>query len=118
MAANGRAIRNLFLTVLVLLGSACAGNFEDGLEAYKRGDYATALSKFKPLAEQGDAKAQNQSGAMYATGRGVPKDMVQAYMWFSIADVQGFEKSSGQINLIEKAVTSEQIAEAQRRARE
>ena len=30
----------------------------DGAFAYARGDYATALREFKPLAEQGNATAQ------------------------------------------------------------
>ncbi|GBF27594.1 hypothetical protein MnTg02_02648 [bacterium MnTg02] len=35
-----------------------AGPGEDGARAFKRGDYATALRLWRPLAEQGDAYAQ------------------------------------------------------------
>jgi TPR repeat protein len=35
---------------------------------------ATALTEFKPLAEQGDTLAQFAIGYMYAYGQGVPQD--------------------------------------------
>jgi TPR repeat protein len=45
-----------------------------------KGDYATALREWTPLAEQGHAKAQTILGAMYKEGKGVPKDIVYAHM--------------------------------------
>ncbi len=33
-------------------------SFQEGVDAYKRGDYDTALNTFRPLAEQGEAQAQ------------------------------------------------------------
>jgi uncharacterized membrane protein YhaH (DUF805 family) len=42
-----------------------AGDFEDAVEAYKRGDYAVALSKLKLLAEQGLAAAQSKLGVSH-----------------------------------------------------
>ena len=36
--------------------------YEEGWAAYDRGDYATAAKELKPLAEQGDADAQNWLG--------------------------------------------------------
>ena len=53
------------LTIAVLLGSAgmsAGADFQKGLTAYKSGDYATALREWKPLAEQGNADAQNNLG--------------------------------------------------------
>jgi len=50
-----------------------ADQFEDGLAAHERGDYATTLRLLKPLAEQGNASAQVILGLMYAHGRGVPQ---------------------------------------------
>ena len=44
---------------------------------------------FRMAAEQGLADAQFNLGLMYETGRGVPKDYVQAYAWFNIAAAQG-----------------------------
>ena len=51
----------LCLTIAVLLGSVGvseSADFEKGLDAIDRGDFATALRELKPLAGQGNARAQ------------------------------------------------------------
>ena len=40
-------------------------------------------------AEQGNASAQSNLGAMYNNGEGVPQDYVQAFKWVRVADEQG-----------------------------
>lgn len=62
---------------LLFQGQAWAG-LEEGFAAAERGDYASALNEFKPLAEHGDAEAQLELGVMYERGRGVPKDFKEA----------------------------------------
>jgi TPR repeat protein len=64
------AVLSVFLVLAA--GDARAG-FDEGLAAYERGDYATALRELRPLAEQ-DAAAQFLLGLMYDEGRGVPQD--------------------------------------------
>lgn len=61
------------LAVLVALGlcasaTSCWAGFDEGLRAYERGDYTTALREWRLLAEQGDTKAQHNLGVMYAEG--------------------------------------------------
>ncbi len=73
---------------LGLTAPAGAG-FDDGVAAAKRGDYATALSKFRPLAEQGDAKAQWALGVMYERGLGAPQEYAKAVKWYRKAAEQG-----------------------------
>ena len=67
----------LFLTLAVLLGSigvSESGDIEKAVTAYKLGDYETAFSELKPLAEQGYADSQGFLGWMYQNGLGVSKD--------------------------------------------
>jgi uncharacterized protein len=66
-----------------------AAPFDDAFSAYSRGDYETAMRLFRPLAEQGDAAAQNSIGVIYELGRGVPKDYKQAVAWYRQAADQG-----------------------------
>jgi TPR repeat protein len=64
---------NICLTVAVLLGSAGEGwsaDYQKGLNAYNKRDYATVLREWKPLAEQGHARAQYNLGLMYYNGNG------------------------------------------------
>lgn len=62
--------------------------FEKGASAYKRGDYETALAVFRPLAENGDARAQSILALMYSYGEGVPVDDREAARWYRRAAEQ------------------------------
>ncbi len=79
----------LLAVVVVLVAAPACTDYEAGKEAYYRGDYDTALKEWRPLAEQGDAHAQNNLGTMHEEGRGVPQDYVQAHMWANLAASQG-----------------------------
>ena len=72
-------------------------DFQAGIDANNREDYATALREWRPLAEQGDALAQYNLGVLYRKGRGVPQDDVQARQWYAKAAAQGQAKA--QFNL-------------------
>ncbi len=146
---------HLFLVGLVfMLATPVLADFQAGLDAYKRGDYDTAMTEWRPLAEQGDADAQwflgsmyyqgkgvpqddqeavrwyrqaadqgdayaqNTLAYMYEHGRGVPRNYVRAYMWASLAAAQGIEDSAKGLEILEKKMTSDRLAEAQRLARE
>ena len=76
------------LIVTGALGSAWA-DWDDGVAAAQRGDYATALREFRPLAEQGNAEAQFNLGAMYNFGYGVPQDYAEGMKWLRKAAEQG-----------------------------
>jgi TPR repeat protein len=55
---------------------------------------------------------------MYDNGRGVPKDYVMAHMYWNVAAVSGNKDAIKNRGLIEKDMTSSQIAEAQKLARD
>ena len=69
-------------------------------------------------AEQGDSDAQTNLGAMYAFGKGVIKDYVYAHMWGNIASMNGNDKGASVRGHVAEKMTSSQIEEAQRLARE
>ena len=71
------------------IAGAVAGPWEDGMAAYNRGDYVPAIRLFRPLAEQGNAKAQSVLGVMYRRGQGVARNSVRAFLWFSRAAARG-----------------------------
>jgi len=104
--------------VVVLVAAPAWADFKAGKEAYLRGDYATALKEWRPLAEQGDALAQSLLGVMYAEGLGVPQDFVQAHMWFNLAGAGGYEPAPELRAIMAKHLTPAQIDDAQRLARE
>ncbi len=87
----------LLAVVVVLVAAPACTDFEAGEEAYDRGDYATALKEFRPLAERGDARAQFRLGVMYTMGQGVPQDDKEAARWYRLAATQGY--AAAQYNL-------------------
>lgn len=67
-----------------------AGSLQEAATAaINRGDYATALKMLRPLAEQGDATAQNMLGVIYDDGKGVAQDYAEGVKWFRKAAKQG-----------------------------
>ncbi len=87
------------MPVATLAAPAWTG-FDEGLTAYERGDYATALREWLPLAEQGHAGAQNNLGVMYAKGQGVPQDYAEAARWYRKAAEQGHAGAQNNLGLI------------------
>ena len=80
-------------------------------------DQVEAVKWYRKAAEQNLDSAQYELGAGYVNGAGVAKDYVQGYMWWLLAAGQGRYTVTAQINLLEKVMTREQIAEGQRLAR-
>jgi uncharacterized protein len=95
--SNDRLIVLLFpfalvLSIVCLVVPACA-DFQAGMDAYNREDFATALREWRPLAEQGDARAQFSFGLLYENGDGVPRDYTKARQWYEKAAAQGDAKA-------------------------
>ncbi len=99
------------LAGLALIAALCAGfmfgltapawaGWVEALAAYQRGDYAMALREFRPLAEQGDAGAQNQLGFMYSNGHGVPQDYAKALQWWRKAAEHGYTKAQSKLGFM------------------
>ncbi len=93
-------------------------SYQEGCDAFDRGDYETALKEWRPLAERGNEAAQASLGFMYAKGQEVAQNYIQAYMWITLAVAQGNEKAVKGLELLEKSMTLDELAEAQRLARE
>ena len=77
-----------------------------------------AADWFGKAANQGEGHAKGFLGILYAEGKGVIKDAVRAYMWLSLASLDGIDGAAGGRDLIEKEMSSGQIADAERLARE
>ncbi|MDE2773760.1 MAG: tetratricopeptide repeat protein, partial [Gemmatimonadota bacterium] len=109
---------------------------------YSRGEgvprnEAEAIRWYRLAAEQGDALAQTNLGVILtrrwhryqleplegtdlaeAGRRSAERDLVRAFMWFTLSAAQGNEAAQTNMGVIERWLTSAQIAEAQRLSRE
>ena len=82
------------------LTAPAGAEFKEAVAAYKRGDYATALREFRPLAIQGYAEAQYNLGKMYFDGKGLPRDLATAFQWCRKAAEQGHAKAQGLLGVM------------------
>jgi TPR repeat protein len=94
------------------LGSQCA----NGLGVTQ--DQAAAASWYRKAADQGHAGAQERLGFQYTHGLGVTQDYVATHMWFNLAAGRGNRDAQKERDKIAAQMTPEQIAEAQKLARE
>ena len=123
------AFVGLVLSVCLAASLAVAGPLEDGAEAAERGDYATALRLWRSVADQGNPDAQYrvgltydvgavQPGLLYANGRGVEQDNIQAHLWLNLAAAGSEPAARRERELVATKMTRSQLAEADRLARE
>ena len=89
MARVLKAVLISLVLTTAFVAPVIAGPFEDALAADKRGDYSTAAQQYRPLAGEGDARAQHNLGFMYSTGHGVQQDFAEAARWYRKAAEQG-----------------------------
>ena len=140
--ATLRASAAVWLSAAVLAGTAIAGTFE-GVPAPPPprylgshqprpqtgggyiGDHVTTARLLLSLANEGNASAQFVLGNMYFHGEGVRQDYVQAHKWYNLAasryptsDTEHRDEAAKNRDSVARNMTPEQIAEAQKLARE
>jgi uncharacterized protein len=76
------------------------------------------LREWRPLAEQGNADAQNNLSAMYCKGQGVLQNNVYEHIWWNIAASNGAGYAVKNRDIAAKKMITEQVAQAQKLARE
>jgi TPR repeat protein len=102
----------LLAAPLLGIAGAVAGPFEDGMTAYNRGDYMPAIRLFRPLAEQGNARAQHLIGVMYHKGEGVARNSVRAFAWFSLAAAHGDRDAQAKLREVSQTMTPDELSQA------
>ncbi len=81
-----------FLLSIVCFTAPAWGDFQAGIDAFNRKDYATSLREWEALAKQGEANAQYGLGVLHEYGYGVPQDYGQAQQGYEKAAEQGLEE--------------------------
>jgi len=98
------------------IAGAVAGPWEDGMASYNRGDYVPAIRLFRPLAQQGNAKAQSVLGVMYRRGEGVARSSVRAFIWLSRAAARGDARAKVELRDVSQTMTPEELSQAREMA--
>ena len=69
-------------------------------------------------AEGGTPEEQYRAGLLFATGDGVPIDLVTAHKWFNLAAMNGVIEARESRAEISQDMSTDEIASAQKMARE
>jgi TPR repeat protein len=89
------------LAALAVTGTASAApTVRQGVEAWQKHDFTTAVAIWRPLAQQGDADAAFNLGQAYRLGRGVPTDLATAQRWLSQAATAGHTDAQSTLGLL------------------
>ena len=111
--------RSMCLTFLFLLATTPllvqADRLEEGRTAIGTGNYAKAHELLEPLAEAGDAVAQNAMGVLYIQGWGVSADPERAAQYFQRSAEQGNIK--GTMNLADAYRTGKGVKQSCEKAK-
>jgi hypothetical protein len=142
LAKKGHADAQFKLGVMYEVGQSVPQNYEEAFEFYRMSaeqghanaqnslgwmyengfgvpkNCKEAVKWYRLSADQGMDKAQYNLGIMYGKGLGVIQDHVEAHKWFNLVGINGDEDGRKNMEKIEKLMTPEQIAEAQRLAKE
>ena len=77
-----------------------------------KNDYAKALEWDRKAANQGFAIAHSDLGAMYENSQGVPKNLVLAFTYYSIAAIGGYPPAAERRDAVGKQLSKEQREKA------
>jgi cell division septation protein DedD len=86
--------------VCALAAPASGQSVKAGIDAWQKGDYASAISAWRPLAEAGDADAAFNLGQAYRLGRGVQIDLATAQNWLETAARKGHVDAQTTLGLL------------------
>lgn len=95
MLVSGATARlNIALLILVAFSMRPAiASSETAQNIHQRTKTSTAYNNYLPLAERGDRVAQHALGDLYAQGKGVSQNYVEALKWYRKAAEQGYAEA-------------------------
>jgi uncharacterized protein len=101
MKRNTRTILAGGLFAVGTFAFAAAGQLQDGEAAYFKHDYANATRLLRPLADSGNASAQNRLASIYFWGgHGVQQDAARAAQWYRKAADHGNALAQAHLGLM------------------
>jgi TPR repeat protein len=79
-------------------------------------DYIQAMDHFQTAANAKDGPSMLALGQLYAEGKGVPKDLVQAHAWFDLAAANGIAEGATRAAALEANMTPTDVVRAKAQA--
>lgn len=74
-------------------------DYQEGRDAFDRGDFPTAVKEFEILAGQNDPRGQYLA-IMYDLGEGVPQSSEEAAKWYRLSAEQGYADAQNNLGVM------------------
>jgi S1-C subfamily serine protease len=97
---NALRLLRLICLACALSAPVAAAPLDEGVTAFETGNFAVALSRLRPLAEQGNAAAQFYLAIMHQNGSGVRRDLIEAHRLYRQAAEQGHAQAQFNLGLL------------------
>jgi TPR repeat protein len=98
---NSVRLAGALIVAAMLMSQSCRAEpphaLSDALIRYAKLDYAKAHQLLWPLADQGNAVAEEILGFMYVRGEGVQRDDAVAFHWFTLAAEAGRPEAQSEL---------------------
>ena len=95
-------MKNIFIGIVFLMSLspvAVLADYQDGRDAFDRGDYSTALKEFEILVKQNDPRGQYALAVMYDIGEGVLQSSKEAVKYYRLAAAQDFANAQNNLGV-------------------
>ena len=79
-------------------------------------DLPTAANWFEKAAERGVVDSQFNLGVLFESGQGIPKNMTDAFVWYSIAAAQGDQFAKTRVDVLKETLDQTELVTAASRA--
>jgi TPR repeat protein len=98
------------ITLLILATPTDADVFGTAMAEAAAGNYGAAAAGFHKLAEKGDAEAAHNLAILFASGRGLPQNSVEAAFWAWRARLAGLLQAAPLANHLMQDLTADRQA--------
>jgi|GEM_PF-582355 uncharacterized protein len=93
-------MKQIILVLVLLWAMPSFADYQEGLDAFERGDSLTALKEFRALAESNDAMGQYGMGVLHDVGEGVAQSSEEAAKWYRLAAEQGHADAQNNLGVM------------------
>jgi TPR repeat protein len=97
-------MRYLLCAALLAFGvvAPVLADYESGKRAFEAEDFAVAHQAWLDAALGGEAESQYDLGIMLANGTGVPRDVISAYAWLTLAHKGGISDAKSKFMALQR----------------
>jgi len=93
-------MKQIILVLVLIWTTTSFADYQEGRDAFDRGDYSVAVKEFEILAGHNDPRGQYALAVMYDLGEGVPQSSGEAVKWYRLSAEQGYADAQNNLGVM------------------